>query len=114
NLVLDQRGKNIDALRPWPQNSAIIVDSTMKRVTLTPMYWATKHFSALVQPGARVVGSQSSYADQIVFVNPDGTRVVELLNESGAPVTLTVVDGGRRQPLVLPAQSFGSLLLPRG
>jgi len=39
---------------------------------------------------------------------------VELLNESAAPLTLTVVDGSRRQPVELPPQSFGTLLLPRG
>jgi glucosylceramidase len=114
NLVLDEHGKNIDSERPWPQNGAIIVDRKAKQVTLTPMYWVTKHFSALLQPGARVVASSGAFADQIVFLNPDGTRVVEPLNESAAPLTLTIVDGSRRQPVELPPQSFGTLLLPRG
>jgi glucosylceramidase len=114
NLVLDEYGKNIDSENPWPQNGAIIVNRSTKQLTLTPMYWVTKHFSALVQPGARVLASSGAHADQIVFLNPDGTRVIELLNDSPAPVTLTVVDGARRQPVELPAQSFGTLLLPRG
>jgi glucosylceramidase len=112
NLVLDEHGKNIDSEHPWPQNGAIIVDRTTRQVTLTPLYWVTKHFSALIQPGARVVASSGAFADQIVFLNPDGTRVVELLNESAAPLTLTVIDGSRRQPVELPAQTFGTLWLP--
>lgn len=52
NLVLDEQGKNIDSERPWPQNAAIIVDRKTQQVTLTPMYWVTKHFSALLQPAA--------------------------------------------------------------
>lgn len=113
NLVLDEHGKNLDSQRPWPQNSPVVVDRATKQVTYTPMYWVTKHFSGLIRVGARVIASSSSYADQIAFENPDGTRVVELLNDSAAPVRLVIVDGARRQPLELPARSVASLILPK-
>jgi glucosylceramidase len=112
NMVLDEQGKNIDSLRPWPQNSAIVVDRPSKRVIYTPMYWATKHFSRLVARGARLVASDSTYQDQIAFLNPDGTLVVELMNEGDAAVSLNVANGAHARTVNLPAHSFGSLLLP--
>lgn len=68
----------------------------------------------VLSEGARVVASSGAFADQIVFLNPDGARVAQLLNQSGAPAALTVVDGSRRQPVELPPHSLGTLLLPRG
>ena len=111
NMVLDEHGKNIDALRPWPQNSAIVVDRAQKRVLYTPMFWATKHFSQLIVRGARRVFSSGSYENQIAFQNPDGSVVVELLNESVAPLSLTIAVGARSQQVNLPPQSFATLLL---
>lgn len=112
NMVLDEQGKNIDSARPWPQNSPIVVDRSSQRVIFTPMFWATKHFSRLIARGAQVVASRSSYPDQIAFRNPDGTLVVELMNVTDAPVSLSVASGGAAHPVSLPPRSFATLLLP--
>ncbi|MEI9952709.1 MAG: glycoside hydrolase family 30 beta sandwich domain-containing protein [Pseudomonadota bacterium] len=112
NMVLDEQGKNLDSPRPWPQNSAIVVDRRNKRVIYTPMFWATKHFSRLVARGGRLVRSDSAYEDQVVFLNPDGTVVVELSNTSNAIVSLNVAVDGYSRAITLPPRSFASLLLP--
>jgi glucosylceramidase len=114
NMVLDEHGKNIDSQRPWPQNSAIVVDRKTKRVTLTPMFWVTKHFSSLIEPGAHLVGMSGSYADSIAFRNPDGGLVVELLNDTTKPVELSIAAGNRRHAVELPPESVASLLIPSG
>ena len=44
NLVLDETGKSIDAKRPWPQNSPIVVDRATGKAIYTPMYFAVAHF----------------------------------------------------------------------
>lgn len=112
NMVLDEQGKNIDAERPWPQNSAIVVDRPSKRVIYTPMFWATKHFSRLIARGARLVDSSSSWPDQIAFQNPDGSLVVELMNVTNASVSLQIDTGKLRRPATLPAHSFATLVIP--
>ncbi len=113
NMVLDQQGKNIDSVSRWPQNSAIVVDSSTRRATYTPMYWATKHYSGLVDVGARMVNSGGAYKDRIAFVNPDGTAVVELLNSESAPTRVTVSIGTRGFAVELPAESFATLVVPK-
>jgi hypothetical protein len=45
-------GKSIDSARPRPQNAAVVVDTETRFVVYTPMYYAFKHFSHFVQPGA--------------------------------------------------------------
>lgn len=113
NLVLDEQGKNIDSKRPWPQNAPIVVDREHARVTYTPMYWATKHFSNLIVPHSWLVESKGSYPDQIAFVGPDGTGVVQLLNAQANPIHVAVRLGQDAFDVELPPQSFASLVVPR-
>jgi glucosylceramidase len=111
NMVLDERGMNIDRLRPWPQNSAVVVDRKTRKVSYTPMFWATKHFSGLVDPGARLVETSGRYTDRIAFVNPDGSVIVELLNASAEPVQFNIVISEHGLATKLPARSFASVQL---
>jgi glucosylceramidase len=113
NMVLDEQGKNIDSVSPWPQNSAVVVDRSARRAIYTPMYWATKHYSGLVDVGARLVHTDGAYKDKIAFVNPDGTAVVELLNGERAPTRVTVAIGSRSFAVELPAESFATLVVPK-
>ena len=111
NLVLDEGGMNIDTQRPWPQNSAVVVDRRSRKVMYTPMFWATKHFSGLVDPGAHLVETNGTYADAIAFKNPDGSVIVELLNASSEPVELNIAIGKHSFAPKLPARSFASVCL---
>ncbi len=112
NLVLDEEGINLDEARPWPQNSPIVVNRETEQVTYTPMFWATKHYSSLLAPGATLVESTGSFADQIAFRNPDGSTVVELLNDGERPKVLTVTVGAEAYSVSLPATSFATLVVP--
>jgi glucosylceramidase len=114
NMVLDERGKNLDSKRPWPQNAAVVVDRAAKRALYTPMYFVAKHFSALVERGARLAETTGTHAERIAFSNPDGSLVVELLNDQDAPVALSVSARGRSHAVMLPAKSFATLLVPKG
>jgi glucosylceramidase len=111
NLVLDEQGKNIDSLRPWPQNAAVVVDRATKTVTYTPMYWVMHHYSALLARGARLSASTGPHADRLAFVQPDGTVVVQLLNDTDGERRLRVEVDGRVHTVALPPQSFGTLLV---
>jgi glucosylceramidase len=111
NIVLDEKGKNIDNKLPWPQNSAIVVDRKAGKVIYTPMFWATRHFSALVDTGAVLVASSGKYADAISFVNPDGRIVVELLNDWPKTRKVNVLVSGRVYTCELPPRSFATLVV---
>lgn len=114
NIVLDEHGKSIDSERPWPQNSAIVVDKTTKKVTYTPMYFATRHFSGLIDQGARLLESSGANPNRIAFQNPDGSVVVELMNDTPAATRVTVAVGPGTHVVELPAESFASLVIPAG
>lgn len=111
NMVLDEEGKSIDAVSPWPQNAAITVDKSTKQVTYTPMFYAFKHFSYYVAPGARYVSTGSS-ENAVAFLNPDGSLVIQLQNPDETSRTVSInVDGGTLTA-DLPAMSWSTLVIP--
>ncbi len=112
NLVLDEQGKNIDAQRPWPQNSPIVVDRVQKRVVYTPMFWATQHFSALIDRRSRLLESKGGYSDRGAVVSPDGKTIVQLLNAPPNPVSVAVQIAQRSFVVELPPRAFASLIVP--
>lgn len=113
NMILDEEGKSIDSENPWPQNAAITVDKNTKKVTYTPMFWAFKHFSYYVQPGAHYmdIGKTSG---AIAFLNPDGSLVIELQNENNGSKPLTLNIDGNTLNIELPGMSWSTLVVPRG
>jgi glucosylceramidase len=112
NMVLDELGKNIDRVAPWSQNAPVVVNRKTKEVIYTPMYWVTRHYSGLIDVGARLLASSGSYADRIAFRNPDGSVVVELMNDGNAPKSLRVAVGPHGYALTLPEQSFATVIVP--
>jgi glucosylceramidase len=114
NMVLDEQGKNIDSGSPWPQNSAVVVTRRDRRVTYTPMFWVTKHFSGMVDVGAHRVASHGRHRDHVAFINPDRTIVVNLMNSATTSVALRVAVGRKHYRVTLPAQSFATLRSPGG
>lgn len=104
NMVLDETGRST---ANWAQCSPIVVNSTTKEVTYTPYYYCYKHFSYFVEPGAHLAATESTWSDEVAFVNPDGNVVLVMANSGDAdlPVTLDI-DGRQAGPVVLPAHSF--------
>ncbi len=111
NMVLDEEGKNIDSQAPWPQNAAITVDQDTKKVTYTPMFYAFKHFSAYVQPGARY--NYSGDKDYVIsFLNPDGSLVIVVQNPSSDPRHLSIRLEADTIGFELPGLSWNTLVVP--
>ena len=67
--MLDTVGKSLSG---WPQNALLVVDRTAKTLTATPAYYAFRHFSYYIAPGATRVGT-SGTNDAVAFKNPDGS-----------------------------------------
>ena len=86
NMVLDTVGKSLDG---WPQDALLIVDRSAKTLTATAAYYAFRHFSAYVVPGATRIGTQGTN-DALAFKNPDGSVIVEVYNKASAAAATTV------------------------
>lgn len=112
NMVLNEEGKSIDAENPWPQNAAITVDKDTGEVSYTPMFYAFKHFTYYVEPGAHYVNIGES-TDIIAFLNPDGSLIIELQNPNDQARTVSIsVDGGALT-VDLPGKSWNTLVVPK-
>lgn len=82
NLILDELGgpNHVKNFCAAPIMANVHEDSYEKRLT----YYYIGHFSRYIQPGARRIGSSTynSLIENVAFLNPDGTRVVVLLNRT--------------------------------
>ena len=86
-------GKNLDTMRPWPQNALLTVNTSSKTLTATPAYYVFRHVSQYVDPGAK--GVATTGGDALAFKNPDGTIVAVIYN-SGAARNYIVSVAGKR------------------
>jgi glucosylceramidase len=106
NMVLDRNGHNSDTMRPWPQNALMWVDEATKTLNVTPAYYAFRHVSQFVDPGAVRVGAQGG--DALAFKNPDGSIVVALFN-SGAEKQMIVWIDGRSIQFNVPGNGWATV-----
>ncbi len=106
NMILDKNGHNLDTMRPWPQNALLWVDKDTKKLNITPAYYAFRHVSEFVDPGATRIGTQGGNA--LAFKNPDGTLVVAMFNSGGAKKE-TVSIGGKLLQFDLPANGWATV-----
>ncbi len=109
NLVLDESGLS---RWNWRQNSLLTVDRKTETVIYNPEFYAMKHFSAAVQPGARRIAVHGGSLQRVVaFQNPDGSRVLIVLNDTDRPTSAVLDADGAPAQLDLPAQSMNTLVL---
>ncbi len=97
----------------WAQNSLVTVDTAARTCAWTHEYYLMKHLSAFVRPGARRVEAVSwnGYENQLAFVNPDGSTVVVIQNDTSEPQSLRIAVGGTVVAPTLPADSFSTLVV---
>jgi len=105
NMVLDSVGKSLDA---WPQNSLLVVDRTAKTLTVTAAYYAFRHYSQYIAPGATRVGLTGS-KDALAFKNPDGSIIVELYNGGGSAKQTSIQVASSVYQLDVPAHGWATL-----
>lgn len=129
NMILDQTGSSGWG---WAQCSPVTIDTHAQTVTYEGSFWATKHYSFYVAPGAvRLLATGDTGACESVngacgcaacghstyqatsFLNPDGEVVVVVLNGDSAerPLQLSV-DGKVHTTVVLPAHSMNTFTIP--
>lgn len=94
NLLLDEKGgpNHVGNFCAAPMMCDAKENMLEKRLS----YYYIGHFSRYIKCGARQVMS-SRYTDKVetaAFINPDGERVVVILNKTDAPVGVTLREGG--------------------
>jgi glucosylceramidase len=109
NMVLDNIGKNLDTVRPWPQNSLLIVDRTAKTLTATPVYYVFRHLSQYAAPGAKRVATSAGADVAVAFKNPDGSIVTTIYNSGSSAKTTTLAVGGAKVQFSIPANGFATV-----
>ena len=109
NMVLDNIGKNLDPVRPWPQNALLTVDRTAKTLTATPAYYVFRHVSQYVAPGAKRVGTTGTSPDTLAFKNPDGSIVAVMYNSGSSAKTTTLAIGAAKLQFSIPANGFATV-----
>lgn len=109
NMVLDESGLS---RWNWRQNSLLTVDRKTETVTYNSEFYAMKHFSATVKPGARRIAvSGGPFADVVAFQNPDGSKVLAFANVADQAVAVTVQVGETPVQLDVPAKSINTVML---
>lgn len=107
NMVLDIYGKNLDPMRPWPQNALLTVDRDAKKLNITPAYYVFRHFSYFVDPGA--IRVDVSGGDALAFKNPDGSIVTVLYNSGGQAKATTLGVGDTALQFSVPAHGWATV-----
>lgn len=109
NLFLDEKGgpNHVGNFCAAPIMCNPAADTYEKRLS----YYYIGHFSRYIKPGAVRIG-MTRYTDQMeatAFMNPDGERVLILLNKSGKDVPVTVREAGCGMETILTAHSIQTI-----
>jgi len=90
----------------------VAIDSRTGAVTRNQEYYAFGHASRFVRPGAARIGSPAQVGElrTVAFQNPDGGRVLIVLNTGSAPVTFAIAEGASRFKAALPARAAGTFV----
>jgi len=104
-MVLDTVGKGLDG---WPQNALLVVDRSAQKLIVTPAYYAFRHYSQYISPGATRIAISGS-DDALAFENPDGAIIAEVYNSGDAPRTTIVGARGANYQFDVPAHGWATL-----
>ena len=106
NVILCDRGESAWG---WRQNALIRVDSRTKTATLTPEYYAVKHYSHFVTAGSTLLGAFGGRSEETpvtVFRNPAGKLVIVASNRANSECRLTLKLGGKYLETMLAPHSM--------
>lgn len=105
NMVLDSAGMSLDN---WPQNALLVVDRSAKTLTATAAYYAFRHYSQYIAPGATRIGLSGS-KDAIAFKNPDGSIITEIYNGAASSKKTTLAVGSALYQFEVPSHGWATL-----
>jgi glucosylceramidase len=95
----------------WMQNSLVSVDTLNKTYKYNYEYYLMKHLSHFVKPDAKLLQTSGAFDNLLAFMNPDGSVVVVIQNESEADKELLIKVGNQTLNPLLKANSFNTFLI---
>jgi len=108
NLSLEEGGSSRWG---WKQNSLVTVDPSAKTYRYTHEYYAMKHLSRFVQPGARRLETQGTFDNALAFANPDRSIVAVMRNESSVDKAVAIAAAGNRVRVSMEPDSLNTVVL---
>lgn len=109
NMVLEPGGESTWG---WRQNAMITIDPETKNVIYNPDFYAMKHYSSFVKPGAVRLETQGHWNSMAtVFKNPDGELVVVIQNALDRDMEFTFEGEGKSFSAVLERNSMNTFVL---
>ena len=110
NFILCDQGRSPWG---WKQNALIRVRSANRTYSYRPEYYAVKHFSHFVKPGA-IQLAYTPWTDKVkalCYRNPDGGIVVVMTNWADAERRVSFKVAGKSYSLALKPHSFNTVTL---
>ena len=110
NFILCDQGRSPWG---WKQNALIRVRSANRTYSYRPEYYAVKHFSHFVKPGA-IQLAYTPWTDKVkalCYRNPDGGIVVVMTNWADAERRVSFKVAGKAHEVVLKPHSFNTVTL---
>ena len=113
NLALDLQG-GPHAGGCGTCRGVVDIDPRGERVVRSDEYYALAHASRFVRPQAwRIDSSEGGEGmDNVAFLNPDGARVLVVVNSADRARVVTVAEGARGFRYSVPARSLASFVWP--
>jgi glucosylceramidase len=111
NMVLDRQGGP-----NWFENwcvAPVIVDPEQDEVYFTPIYYALSHFSRFIRPGAHRIDFENTDKDLLVSAaeNPDGSKVVVVLNQGNETRDFKIVLGDRSKKISINGRAIQTIVI---
>lgn len=100
--------ENVPSAWGWSQNSLITVNEKTHKYRFTPEYWLLRHASHYILPGAKYIRLEGSYDNALAFVNTEGSIIVMSVNNSDAPVTITMKVGKKNLTATMQPKSVNT------
>lgn len=113
NFILTDNGRSH---WDWTQNALVQVDSQTRQPRYTAEYYAYKHFSHFIQPGAQMIGyagRQHTDTPIVVYRLIDGRQFVAAANLTDQPCHRSIKLGKRYLNMSLQPHSFYTYIIGR-
>jgi glucosylceramidase len=113
-MILDERYATNWGFK---QSGPININRSTHVVTYEPHYWADKHISHYVKPGAKAINittAGTNPGNKVAFLNPNGDIIVCVSNTNGSAFPATIKVGNTMYKATLPANSFNTIRIGTG